>query len=59
MSNDNTALCEQPTLSLQTLPSDPLMRMVMHADGLSEQDLLAALRIAYKAVSTAVCRHPR
>jgi hypothetical protein len=37
--------------SIETLLNDPLVRMVMHADGATKEDLLAALQIAYKAIS--------
>ena len=51
MCEDNTALCAANPLSLERLLDDPLVRIVMHADGVTEQDLLAALQIAYEAVS--------
>jgi hypothetical protein len=34
------------------LLNDPLVRMVMHADGATPEDMLAALQIAYRAVAT-------
>jgi hypothetical protein len=50
MSGDNTVGCTARPLSFETLLDDPLVRMVMHADGVTTQDVLAALQIARKAV---------
>ena len=56
MGNDNTALYTKHPLSFETLPNDPLVRIMAQTDGGTEQDLSAALRIAYTAVFTAVDR---
>lgn len=56
MRNDDTELCGARFPSFETLLNDPMTRMAMHADGLTEQDLLAAPRIAYKAIRTRLAR---
>ena len=48
--HDTTDFARQPS-SIETLLNDPLVRMVMHADGVTKEDLLAALQIACKAIS--------
>jgi hypothetical protein len=37
--------------SIETLLNDPLVRMLMHADGVTKEDLLTALKIACRANS--------
>ena len=36
---------------IEALLDDPLVRIVMHADGVTTEDILAALQIAYQATS--------
>ena len=41
-----------PPWSIEALLDDPLVRMVMHADGVTTEDIMAAaLQIAYQATS--------
>jgi hypothetical protein len=47
---DTTDFARQPW-SIETLLNDPLVGMVMHADGATKEDLLTALKIAYRANS--------
>lgn len=47
---DTTDFARQPW-SIETLLNDPLVGMVMHADGVTKEDLLTALKIAYRANS--------
>ena len=48
--HDTTEFARHPS-SIETLLNDPLVRTVMHADGVTKEDLLAALQIAYRAIS--------
>ena len=48
--HDTTEFARHPS-SIETLLNDPLVRMVMHADGVTKEYLLAALQIAYRAIS--------
>ena len=38
-------------ISLEALLNDPLVRIAMHADGVMPGDILAALQVAYQAIS--------
>lgn len=51
MSTDSTEVCAVPLQSLEALLNDPLVRMVMHADGVTLEDILAAMQIAYQVIS--------
>jgi hypothetical protein len=50
-------MCTDPDVSvispwrIETLVNDPMVRIVMHADGVTTEDILAALQIAYQATS--------
>jgi hypothetical protein len=40
-----------PPWNIEALLEDPLVRIVMHADGVTTEDIMAALQIAYQAAS--------
>lgn len=42
-----------PCWTLEALLNDPLVRIVMHADGVTRQDILAAFEVAYQAARAA------
>jgi hypothetical protein len=39
-----------PSWNLAALFDDPLVRIVMHVDGATSEDILAAVQIAYQAI---------
>ena len=40
--------------TFDALLKDPMVRIIMHADGVTSEDLSAALQIAYKALNRSV-----
>jgi hypothetical protein len=47
----DSAVSEIPPRNIEVLLNDPMVRIVMHADGVTTEDILAALQIAYQATS--------
>jgi hypothetical protein len=54
MHNDRKAEHEINSRTFKALLNDPMVRIVMHADGVTNEDLSAALQIAYKALRRSV-----
>jgi hypothetical protein len=48
---DTAVVSAVPPWTLEALLHDPLVRMVMHADGVTPEDILAAVQVAHQAIS--------